>query len=189
MEVQGYVLRVEVKNAGKSEARRVRVQLLGWASERTNEKKLDWIAYDIDPLPLKWVEAPGDGFFVDLAAGMSGLVYVAQYGAKSGDLELCMPDDHRREFQTKPNYSRVTYWVEVAVAAENADVATSGFYFSTARDKSKVGGIHSVRVGDPPPADRVLKGGYLSLFARMYDEAKPPWWRRLFRWLTRRGPA
>lgn len=148
--VQGYILRVEVKNVGRSEARRVRVQLLGWASERKGEKELDWIAYDIDPMPLKWVEAPGDEFLMDLAAGMSGLAYVGEYHDRSGELELFTPDSHRREFPTKPNYSNVTYWVEVAAAAENADVVTTGFYFSTVRDPGKVGSIHSVRTGDPP---------------------------------------
>ena len=170
-----------MKNVGRSEARRVRLELLGWASERANEKKQDWIAYDIDPIPLEWVEAPGDPFFVDLPAELGRLAYVAQYQVKSGQLELITPDGHRREFQTKPNYSNVTYWVQVAAAAENADVVTGGFYFSTVRDPSKVGGIHSVRLGAPPAPSRILKGGYLSLFAGMYDEAKQPWWRRLFR--------
>jgi hypothetical protein len=70
---------IQVHEAGKGD------ELAAGASERKGEKELDWIAYDIDPMPLKWVEAPGDEFLVDLAAGMSALAYVGEYHVKSGE--------------------------------------------------------------------------------------------------------
>jgi hypothetical protein len=174
-------VRVEVHNFGRSEARRVRVQLLGWASQRTGNNEQNWIAYDIDPMSLMWVGAPasdgGQAFFADLAADMSDLVDVVTYSPRSGEVRLVLPGGREILFRPEANYTFVDYWVEIAVAAENADVVTCGFYFST----SKANGVDNVRTGDPPPGKNVLKGGYLSILARQYDEGRPSWWQRLRR--------
>jgi hypothetical protein len=158
--MSGVRLRIEVHNRGKSDARRVRAQVVRWGSE-TNRPPPPWIQYDIDPMALRWLNAPpeagGGAFHTDLAPRMGALAEVINYQPSNGKVFLIPPTDEPRFFWLEAKHSFVTYWVEVAAAAENADVTRLGFYFSTSPKQI----LHNVHPGDPP--EGMLKGGFFNI--------------------------
>jgi len=162
--VEAMYLRVEVRNDGGTEARRVRAQVRRWWARNNSSKAPRWVQYDIDPLPLRWVSRPMDAgeassTEVDLAPAASDFVEASVYLSPGGKTMLCAPSHAKRPFRLESNYPIGEHRVEVLVVSESAGSQRAVVSYTTSHERW----IDNVHVSEPPPPDDVLQVGLVAL--------------------------
>jgi hypothetical protein len=168
--VEAMYLRVEVRNYGKAEARRVRAQVRRWWARNNNSNPPRWVEYDIDPLPLRWVSRPMDAgealsTEVDLAPEASDLVEVSVYLSPGGKTLLCAPSHAQRRFRLESNYPIGEHRVEVLVVSESAGSQRTVVSYTTSHGSW----ISNVHRSEPPQEHDVLQVGLVALLGGTRD--------------------
>jgi hypothetical protein len=142
--VVGQRVRLEIGNCGRREAEKVQVFLRNWWVKTTDESK--WINFDIDPIPLAWVNPavstpmftaglPGDSSsYVELAHDrldydtdggwiihvLGPATSLTDTGAGGAEWSTRV-DTQKDEYQGKGVVARIEFWAEVVVTSTNAE--------------------------------------------------------------------
>lgn len=149
--LRAFVLRVEVRNAGRSEARRVRAYVQAWWSRTDDVLGRSWVQYDNDPMPLEWVIH--DQLESDIPPGGSDFAQLSRYDRSSGTTTLCVPRGRSiPRHAMESNYPLGEHRARVTVFAENSAAVTVVVSYVT----SHAHWISDVKLSVPPPtAERI----------------------------------
>ncbi|MGO9027359.1 MAG: hypothetical protein ACLQOZ_01825 [Acidimicrobiales bacterium] len=156
------LVRAMVRNGGRSEARRVRVQVQAWWVAVQDH----WGEFDLDPVLLRWVSEPSETE-VDIAPQLHDLVEVVSKD-RSGRHRLAIPLDPLPHFDWQSSQPYQRHRIELVAYGDGAEssrvVIEYGF--------NEHGGI-DLKESQRPSADEIQKLGFMSLVGglRFGDEA------------------
>lgn len=147
----GFILRVEVRNDGRSEARRVRAYVQDWWIRTDDKLGYRWIKPDLDPFPVEWVVSRSH--ITDLAPQSSEYAPLSRYEVSAGATSLCMPADREVPHRaTHSNYPLGEHRIRLAVVSETAKAVTEVISYTTSSEHF----ISSVRPSEAPTGARLV---------------------------------
>lgn len=150
-------LRMEVTNAGRTEAENVRAYIRAWY-ERP-DRQADWMKRDLDPTALHWVSMPykvergpagpvtrDTPPVVSLPPKLGDFVDLLRYSTLRRAHELVVDDARPRGIGFEPMASTGEFVVTVTVTGDNAKNVTKHLHYRVTRED----GFSGVRFDDAP---------------------------------------